>query len=60
MKKTTKKRTVTLTASQIRELTETIVGQALNVQARELEGHMNSIHERLVALEREVSSTRTR
>jgi|15BtaG_2_1085339.scaffolds.fasta_scaffold76455_3 hypothetical protein len=60
MKKTTKGNNTGLTPVEVRELAETVVGSAINVQARELESHMQSIHDRLVALEKQAGINRKR
>tara|TARA_R110002020_G_scaffold78488_6_gene197347 strand:- start:220 stop:402 length:183 start_codon:yes stop_codon:yes gene_type:complete len=60
MKKTTKGKNTGLTPIEVRELAETVVGSAINVQARELESHMQSIHDRLVALEKQVGLSNKR
>ena len=50
-KKTTRKSRIILTEGTVRELADNIVRTAIGEQARDLEKHLQSIHERLVALE---------
>ena len=40
-----------LTQSDVREVVEEIVRTAIGQQARELEGHLTNIHERILKLE---------
>ena len=50
-KKTTHKSRTNLTEGAVRELADDVVRTAISEQARDLEKHLQSIHERLVALE---------
>jgi demethoxyubiquinone hydroxylase (CLK1/Coq7/Cat5 family) len=47
----TNARNRTVTEGHAREIADEIVREAMQEQARELEAHLNSIHERLVKLE---------
>ena len=40
-----------LTEGQVRELVDDAIRQAVGTQARELESHLRSLHERIQALE---------
>ena len=40
------------TRSEVKEIAQDIVQDALHTQARELEAHLRDIHSRIVALER--------
>mgnify|MGYP003662547876 CR=1 FL=1 len=51
-KKTRKSGDRSVTEGHAREIAEDIVRGALQEQARDLETHLNSIHERLVQLEK--------
>jgi|1_EtaG_2_1085319.scaffolds.fasta_scaffold02014_8 hypothetical protein len=49
---TKKQNSPTITRSAVKELTEQIVRVAIQEQARSLEEHLQSIHKRLLALEK--------
>lgn len=51
IKKTTKNDKRTVTEGRAREIAEDMVREAVQQQARDLETHLTSIHERLVQLE---------
>tara|TARA_B100000029_G_scaffold311698_1_gene304175 strand:- start:37842 stop:38015 length:174 start_codon:yes stop_codon:yes gene_type:complete len=50
-RKTTKNEKRSVTEGRAREIAEDMVREAVQQQARDLEAHLNSIHERLVQLE---------
>ena len=50
-KKNTTKTTSGLIREEVKEVAEDVVRQAISEQARDLEKHLQSIHERLQALE---------
>ena len=43
--------TTSVTPPRVKEIAETVVSKAMQEQARELEKHLMSIHDRLTALE---------
>ena len=51
-RKTTPTEPQTMGALAVRDMVEEIVRNAIRTQARELEQHLQSIHKRLVALEK--------
>lgn len=50
--KLTNKKGVSLTEQRVKDLAETIISTAINVQARELEKHLKDIDRRLRELEK--------
>jgi hypothetical protein len=50
-KNRTSEATFSVSESDVREIVETTLRNELSTQAREMEKHLTSIHERLVALE---------
>ena len=50
--KLTNKKGVSLTKQRVKDLAETIISTAINVQARELEKHLKDIDRRLRELEK--------
>ncbi len=51
-KKSTTKTTPGLIREEVKEVAQSVVASAIREQARELEKHLHSIHERLQALEK--------